>query len=59
MALRLQIFLNELLLRVVKRMIANKISTEAHAKWDLEDLEIRRDQIEADIKKLKRKKRRS
>ena len=59
MIIRIQILLNELLLRVIKRMIFNKIATEAHAKWDLEDLEIRRDQIEADIKKLKRKKRRS
>ena len=56
MIIRIQIFLTGLLLRVIKRMIFNKIATEAHARWDLEELEIRRNQVKAEIKKLKRRK---
>ena len=57
--IRIQILLNELLLRVVRRMIVNEGVKGRLAELKIEELEIRRDQIIEEIAKLKRKKRRS
>ena len=59
MITRLRIFLNELLLRVIRKMIVNEGVRSREAEFKIAELEVRRDQVIEEIAKLKRKKRRS
>jgi len=57
MIIRIQILLNELLLRVIKRMIFNEIVRGNEGAVKLEELRIRREQVEGDLEKLIKKRR--